>query len=65
MITKEEREHLAQAYADRALMERNPVMAGSTYRRALKMSSPCFCGEDIAAAYLAGWCDREKINFER
>lgn len=54
MITEEERTCLAKAYADQALRETNPMLACSTYRRALKMASPCFTGNDIEKAYLAG-----------
>jgi hypothetical protein len=62
MITKEELEHLAAGYADQALMEVNPRLALAEYHRPIKMHAPCFSGDDIAAAWLAGWCAREQLN---
>ena len=45
----------ARNYADRVLEVTAPSLAYSTYRRAIKMDAPVFCGRDIEAAYLAGW----------
>ena len=57
---------LRATYADTALETANPMMARTTYRRSHKMSSPCFTGRDIEAAYEAGyrqaWEDKHEVK---
>lgn len=48
-------EEKSSSYADTRLEKQNPQIASKSYRRSIKMSSPCFCGTDIEEAYEAGY----------
>ena len=56
----------SHSYADAALESKNPMIANTTYKRSVKMSSPCFRGTDIEEAYKEGyraaWKDKQELK---
>lgn len=50
----------ALRYALDLLQLVNPLLVFKSYRTAIKLRSPCFCGNDIISAFIAGYHEKER-----